>query len=370
MVDWKQAGNAVAGFGAGLSGTGGQFRRDQENMRQNRLAELQNSLVQNMTMAGSALEAGDVSAAGMYLQNQLKAIRENGGDPSTVLGLMQRLQSDPQGVGRDINALLGAYGGTMAQTPADVRAFEYFTEGLTPEQRAKARDIELGLAPRAGISAEERIAGDDALSQAVLELARGRTGATESTKDREERRNQRIAWGYDAAKGLPVAKRAYQLLQKVKTGGVDAIDIRTRRALGAESADQGELSNLLGKAVLSQLKATFGAQFTEKEGRLLMDIEAGINKGQGTNMRLMNQLIKRSNLYAKRAIEDATSGDNPDYYTAAAIQELLELEYDDDSWLGVTPDNSDAPVVRSQADFDALPSGAIFIEDGKQYRKP
>jgi len=36
----------------------------------------------------------------------------------------------------------------------------------------------------------------------------------------------------------------------------------------------------------------------------------------------------------------------------------------------LTTGNEDIPVVTNQAEFDALPSGAFFIEDGQQFRKP
>jgi len=38
--------------------------------------------------------------------------------------------------------------------------------------------------------------------------------------------------------------------------------------------------------------------------------------------------------------------------------------------VGAPGGDQNIPVVRSQADFDKLPKGAIFMEDGKKYKKP
>jgi len=57
-----------------------------------------------------------------------KVSNELGGDTSMVMNMVQRLQSDPQGVGRDINALLGAYGSGQGR---DVSVKSY-----APVQRA------------------------------------------------------------------------------------------------------------------------------------------------------------------------------------------------------------------------------------------
>jgi hypothetical protein len=46
---------------------------------------------------------------------------------------------------------------------------------------------------------------------------------------------------------------------------VQAASLAAKKFFGVESADEGELSYLLGKAVLTKLRATFGAAFTVGE---------------------------------------------------------------------------------------------------------
>jgi hypothetical protein len=64
-----------------------------------------------------------------------------------------------------------------------------------------------------------------------------------------------------------VLRRGLDILKTLETGGVQAASLAAKKFFGVESADEGELSYLLGKAVLTKLRATFGAAFTvEEEG--------------------------------------------------------------------------------------------------------
>jgi len=363
MPDWNDLGRRLSGLGAGLSGTGGQWRRDQETMRQNRLAQLDSSLIQNMTLAGSALEAGDTQAASMHLMSLAKAGRELGGDTSMVMNLMQRLQTDPQGVCRDINALLGAYGsGPMSNRgkTAAIQNYEYFIDIVKDPnasdaakqaalyqlsaagrpQGERVMDINGNLVTVApGQEAEQVFGPGGAFTPERAGIDRGTIAeGEEAGKDRQGLRQARIDLGVGAAQGIPTARRALDLLKRVETGGIDALDIRVKQSLGLENADEGELANILGKAVLSQLKATFGAQFTEREGALLQRIEAGIGKSNAANRRILENLIKRAESRSQAAIDAAAA--MGDYQTAADIKREMEFEYgeeDDFSWLGGPP---------------------------------
>jgi hypothetical protein len=107
-----------------------------------------------------------------------------------------------------------------------------------------------------------------------------------------QRNNAAIEIGVDASKGLKSLRRSRELLDTISTGGWNAVSYTVRSKLGLEGADEGELANSMGKAVLSQLRSTFGAQFTEKEGRLLMDIEAGWSKSTASNKRLLDNALE------------------------------------------------------------------------------
>ena len=134
-----------------------------------------------------------------------------------------------------------------------------------------------------------------------------------------------ITDGQEVVEALPVLKRSLALLDIVKTGGVFVEwQLDFAKKLGVETADQGELSANLGKAVLSQLRATFGAAFTQEEGNRLIAIEAGFGKNNDTNIRLLNSIVEIIEMKAKRAIRLAR--EEEDVVTAQIIEEMLEFE--------------------------------------------
>lgn len=91
---------------------------------------------------------------------------------------------------------------------------------------------------------------------------------------------------------VPLLTRTLELLELIETGGVDEAIIRGAQALGVESANVAELSFNLSKNVMKQLKPTFGAQFTEREGQMLIRIEAGIGKSTAGNIRLVKRALE------------------------------------------------------------------------------
>ena len=107
--------------------------------------------------------------------------------------------------------------------------------------------------------------------------------------------------------------RAIELTHLVDTGGFPRAALAVKNFFGVTGADETELSNNLGKAVLSQLRATFGAQFTEREGQLLLSIEANIGKSTEGNrvlleraLRLVDRTIDRGIRAAERRGDTAT----------------------------------------------------------------
>ena len=70
-----------------------------------------------------------------------------------------------------------------------------------------------------------------------------------------------------AAESTAVLKRSLDLLDRVDTGTFASIKLAATDLFGVTGADVGELSQNLSRAVLSQLRETFGAAFTENEGR-------------------------------------------------------------------------------------------------------
>lgn len=174
--------------------------------------------------------------------------------------------------------------------------------------------------PKTGLSLAEEQAekaiGAGAKTRAerlsLIETQPGLTGATKST----EKDFVNMDAAIDAAKNVPALNQTLALLQKIETGGIDAVVLATARALGVESGDQAELTFNLRKNVLKQLKPTFGAAFTEREGKLLAEIEASESKSTNGNIRLIkralrihNDLIRVGISGAKRQKQDSVIED-------------------------------------------------------------
>jgi len=151
--------------------------------------------------------------------------------------------------------------------------------GQTPEERAALGVETAGLTTGATRAAQIRTA-------APLAAEAKRGGAEEG------RAQENITGALLAADALPQLRRTLGLLDEVETGGLAGVMIKAKRLIGQESADEGELSFNLSKNVMKQLKPTFGAAFTEKEGRQLTAIEAGISKSPAANKKLIRLAIK------------------------------------------------------------------------------
>ena len=123
--------------------------------------------------------------------------------------------------------------------------------------------------------------------------------ATETAKGNVARGQEVIDSGRSAAQAIPAIKSSLVLLDRIATGGVAGLGLRIRRALGGENADEGELAYNLRKQVLQQLKPTFGAAFTAREGDLLREIEASESRSTEANVRLLSNLLEALQLDAE-----------------------------------------------------------------------
>jgi hypothetical protein len=163
--------------------------------------------------------------------------------------------------------------------------------------------------------------GDERTTRAV-EQSRGVTAASEE----EKRASDLIDRGVAAAESTSTTRRALALLDTVETGGPEAFALAVKQQFGIEGADEGELSNTLGKSVLSQLRETFGAAFTENEGARLQRIEASFNKSPATNKRLLQQVLRIQENVARRAQQAAK--DRGQAAVVADIDDLLTFSLD------------------------------------------
>lgn len=260
--------------------------------------------------------------------------------------------------------------------------FEAKIAKLSKEDADKAIRIDLGLDARAAIpkfftsksgvtylydnGTVEEVVVDGRTLDAEAVAADGSiieeatSGASTRGTKQETRLQDTITKGVEAVQGIPILRRGLSLLERVETGGFDAVKLRAKQLFGVEGADEGELSANLGIAVLSQLRDTFGAAFTENEGKRLERLSAGFGKSVKTNSRLLRQALTLIQGSSDRALDAARqSGDEN------AIKQILDFQegvFDltDDKLAGIfnpssTPNvNTEGAIIPDDADLQEI----------------
>lgn len=231
--------------------------------------------------------------------------------------------------------------------------------------QAQVADVAEGTAARlieAEGQAEAQVASDTAQkvadTAATIELEKG------LAKGRANRIAEDLEKGAVAADSLVTVNRALDLLEIIETGGFENLGLRAQQAFGIEGADEAELNSLLQTAVLQQLRPTFGSAFTENEGARLERISQSFGRNTQTNIRLLKQMKQINERAANRGIDAAVAA--KDFDRAKQIQEAIDFRFSFDEG-EASP--GQAPTVTNQAEFDAIPPGGFFIEDGVRQRK-
>ena len=439
MVDVARA---LMGLGAAFKNEVPQFQQrmqqedlykmkmaDMDMARQDALAkreeERKKTLFQDVAVAKQYFDRGDFGSIADIARDRLEILTPMGvntrdsqqmlqladaaraGDPTAIKGLKDQLDTI-----YSVGSLYNVYGD--GQTPSTVQTLKFRAQqaGLvegTPEYQEFMRsggggsmEGSSGITKyKNGVAVQYLGAGrtrvldpirgeitDPTEKQRVIEAAIASgpaeagaiATATETAKGNVARGQEVIDSGRSAAKSIPQIKASLVLLDRIATGGVAGLGLRIRRALGGESADEGELAYNLRKQVLQQLKPTFGTAFTAREGDLLREIEASESRKTEANVRLLSNLLEALQLDAEigrsRALgmEDTPTVREIDSYlnaqlgaNASGIFNEIYQEQNPSSASG-----GSLPMITTQAAFDALPSGAQYIEDdsGTIYRKP
>jgi len=152
------------------------------------------------------------------------------------------------------------------------------------------------------------------------------TAGQKSTAVEISKRDQEfINIGQRQADATAIMRRGLQLLDTIGTGRPEAIALSAKNLFGIAGADETELNANLGKAILSQLRETFGAQFTENEGKRLESIESNFGKSTAGNRRLLQQTLRLMERDARRGIDIANRVDT---FAANEIQNALDFSLD------------------------------------------
>ena len=269
-----------------------------------------------------------------------------------------------------------AFGKGLRQNiPADVQAYKFYRDQLKSDDpvAVETARIKLGLQarpptggpqivdvgsvpyifdPRTGKGGPLKINGDAVTAEQVGEVERTVAFGKEAGKKQAGRLGDAITEGLLAADSTAAIRRALQLIDSgVDTSRLGQAELAFMQGLGIEDPEAGELSNLLGKAVLSQLRSTFGAAFTENEGRRLEDIEAGFGRNPAPNKRLLQNALQIAERAAERGIKAAE--ELKDDVAVRDIKAALSLQ------LGVTPQPNGEDISREELEEEARRRGLL-----------
>lgn len=328
--------NAFQGFGAGVQGRGGEFLRNQQLQRQELSDERKRAAAEDLRRAKALIDNNDLKGLQALAQERLGYINQLGGDPSDteqLIVLAQQAETDPVAYQRllaEVNSGLrsAADAGfieleTSTKLPAALQTFNAMVknanieEGSKDFERAARLALNLEKSPNT-LSFQDRADLEELKSKYKIE--------EEKTKKEQNRLSDAITLGLDAVDGIPILRRSLSLLENIETGGIDAARNRAKQLFGIESANEAELSANLGRAVLSQLRKTFGAAFTAQEGEKLERYSASFGTSVEGNKRILRQTLKLAEDAAKRALRASSSLD--DEFSYDTLNEYLRGDYD------------------------------------------
>jgi len=228
----------------------------------------------------------DPQNAAQYLQEGISQVSQFGGRPTTMAADFQMFQQNPEAALKNMRAgyagiaseeeygaMFGEDEGMGGPTPAAIRVFEANAKaaGLEPgtPEYIRAAQIELGLQPRAGISAQERIAGDPSLSTQVA----ASEGEIEATKDASKQAIKKSGEAYDRLATIKSTIPKYdEAIRLVKEDGASSGPIASRfPSFQSSTLELEAIQRELGLGVVSSV--TFGAL---SEAELAIAMQTGL----------------------------------------------------------------------------------------------
>lgn len=358
MATGEQWAQGLQGAGAWFSGQGPQYEaakvaQQRTDMQDQLLRDeaRQKAMVTDFSRVYAFMNAGKPELAVQLLQNRIPEIQRLYGDPKDSIALLEAV-SDParhdeakielEGFLGAAGALPGGGGAKRTDVFKNGAVLQATSDGsinltLPSGQKIAPADPMWQQAISEATGSGVQYAGDEAAARAyatqgaVLSYAAPIAGAQAGAKAEVEaatapaiaasiedakagstRAQESITLGIDAAKSIPIFKRAEKLLQTVETGGFDKVKVDAKKWFGIESANEAEFSNLLGKQVIAQIKPTFGAAPTVKEGEWLRAMESGWGTSTEGNKRLIANGLRlaerRAETGQQRALERKDKG--------------------------------------------------------------
>ena len=345
--DALQAGdvNALARINPGMASQLSQFETAQTAESAKRLSAFSRQIASSKNpraLAASLLDSPDLQKVGDALGIDFNALNLEDASDEEVresAALMADAAQSFLGAGNRLQSVRTDEEGNLIQFFRDGRTVNTGIQERNPQQiisdatgvravdRLNPQNVQTITSGQELAAAEAAQAGQvqSAREEATTEAIPGQTAA----RTQGQRRARFIDEGIAASDSLPVINRSLELLDTVETGGIAAAQLSAQNLLGVTGADEAELSANLGKAVLSQLRSTFGAAFTEREGARLERIEASFGKSTAGNVRLLKQIKAIAERTARRGIKAAE--EDGDTTSADLIRESIDFRLSGDA---------------------------------------
>jgi len=142
-----------------------------------------NDYIRDAKIGLNQLNSGDIQGAKAFAYQRRDSIKQRGGDTTQTDEFIALLESgDIETARQTLQGFVGVL--DQAKDSAATQDFKFKTEGLSEEDKIKAKRISLGLDPRAGISAQERIAADLSTTQQVADSQATIKGASAGASER------------------------------------------------------------------------------------------------------------------------------------------------------------------------------------------
>lgn len=268
----------------------------QDVANQRILKSVNDFAIGNQSIINDAVNTGDpTQLQGAIVKRRAQLVAQGLPTTETDEALVMLGQGNIEGVVSGLSDAVRLFNQQRGQTTGQ-RDFTSATQGLSEEDKVKARRIELGLDPRASLSAQERIAVDADLGQKVVAQKGAEASVTETSKSKAQ-----LKFKPQITKAVKLAEKEATERGEVLTDlgrmeaslpGVKEVvnellelsDIATS-TLGGKAFDfvvkqsgfgstkgataKAKMEAIVDNQVLPLLKETFGAAFTATEGEAL-----------------------------------------------------------------------------------------------------
>lgn len=334
MADRFSIGRALQGFGAGVRGQGQQFLQGLDDQRKQ-------AILQDAFAVQRALENSDFQGARGLLLNRLENINRLGGDPSDTNSVLQKIDAgDIVGAHNDVSTVVEfAQAQGLLKTPQQVKPQRSIVDGqvvtIDPTTgQGTAADI-AGLRPKKKPEAEQKQI--NALRKDIFNVTKPLRDVEVAFK-KIERSGAKGTAASDISlifnfmkindPGSTVREGEFATAQNAAGVPDRVVNIYNRVLEGVR------LSDTQRKDFISQSKTLFEAQQ-----------EGADNQIENILQQADQDQISRTRVFGGKRLEE--------FRKRFAGRVSLQT-----------------PTITTQAEFDALPSGTEFIEDGETFRKP